>query len=160
MAEEQKLEVEEPVVGWVVWKDEWKEMVVLGDEDGQPRLFTSYAAAKWERGSLDVVAPVTQRRYDELGGKKVAVEKSRQPLNDDADEDPQELWVRSVLAKLDEWNSKSSKRVVKSDPTPAKRAVRPDPAPPEQVVKLERMPPKRKANQSGSKMSLSRKEQA
>ena len=149
MAEEQKLEVEEPVVGWVVWKDAETEMVVLGDGDGQPRLFTSYAAAKWEQGSLDVVAPVTQRRYDELCGKKIVLGEAPQPVKDDPVEDPHEAWVLSILAKLDERNSRSSKRAVKTEPVLPKEVVKPVPAPPEREVDLDRIVTEKEARRRG-----------
>lgn len=98
------------IVGWVVMKDEWKEMTVLGDEDGRPRLFTSYSAAQWEKDWLDVIVPVTQQRYDELCGKKVAVVEDCQPVKDDPVEDSQEKWVQSMLAKIDERNARLSGR--------------------------------------------------
>ena len=68
---EDTLVLGDSIVGWVLWKDDFTEMIALGGDDGQPRLFTSYSAAKWEKGLLDVIEPVTQQRYDELCGKKV-----------------------------------------------------------------------------------------
>jgi hypothetical protein len=126
LAEDNALEPKEPIVGWVVWKDEWDEMIVLSDKDGQPRLFSSHEGAKARQGALDVVVPVTQRRYDELCRKKAAVVEEHQPPEDDADEDPQKLYVKSILAKIDERFPMPAKKVVEPDSTVLKQAARLD----------------------------------
>jgi hypothetical protein len=147
---EDTLEPGELVVGWVVWKDEEDGMAVLGNEDGQPCLFTSHSAAKRSRKSLDVVSAVTQLQYDELCKEKCAGIEAVQPVEDAPVEDPQEAWVRSILAKVDDWQSRSSRRVVRSDPALPRQMVKPEPAPPDQNAKLDRMLRRQEANQKST----------
>jgi len=126
LAESDVHEPEEPVVGWVVWKDGENVMVIFSDEDGRPRLFSSYDAAKQRQGLLDVVVPVTQERYDELCGREAAEVEEHLLAEDDIDEDPQESWVQSILAEIDRRVSTSAESAVGSRPAPPKQAEIPD----------------------------------
>ena len=57
------LAIEAPaVIGWIIWKDGLK----LSWDGTGPKLFTDYQEALAARRLLDVVAAVTQARYEEL----------------------------------------------------------------------------------------------
>jgi hypothetical protein len=157
---EDALEASDSVVGWVVWKDEEDEMVVLGDEDGVPCLFASQAAAETCKGYLDVVAMVTQQQYDELCRKRAAIEEdphllthktyeNGEPVEGDPDEDRQEAWVRSILASLERGGYRTSKPAVESELMSPQQAAELESPSPKQAVKLYRKSRKRRASRKG-----------
>ncbi len=63
-----RMDGQETVVGFVLFQDveDNADMQVLKDQQGVPILFDDYAVAQQQRCFLDVVAPVTQRRFEEL----------------------------------------------------------------------------------------------
>ena len=133
------------IVGWVLWKDEYTEMVVLGDEEDQPHLFTSYSAAKWGRDLLDVIAPVTQQRYDELCGKKVVIAEVAPPMKDGPVKDGKEEWMQSMLAKIGKVVAKTPEARAKGLGVTPEEVVELSPAAQKEVVKPAPMPFRRVA---------------
>ena len=67
------------IAGFVIYKDknDAMEMEALKDAAGTIVLFTNYNEAKSESAWLDVVAPVTQRRLEELCRPKVCDTRKR-----------------------------------------------------------------------------------
>lgn len=66
------MEQQDGIVGFVVYKDMGgaQDMEVLRGDTGTVVLFADYKAAKGESGWFDVVAPITQKRWEELGRPK------------------------------------------------------------------------------------------
>ena len=74
-----RMDGQETVVGFILFQDVEgnADMQVLKDKEGIPILFDDYAVAQQQRCFLDVVAPVTQRRFEELCPPKVRRKKRR-----------------------------------------------------------------------------------